>query len=245
MSSMLRLCLGILICLLTISNPSHAGSGRIKPDSTYDLVDTEILDIIKAKQLTIDELYAKRVIEYTCRTYDDYVILVREQTEEYKNELILKCGDEIIVKPRDESADTNHMCAWPHEGGYFRITEWAGYFDGLYGKYLLVEEGTGPSPRSFSIFDLEKQEKIYAATYEVGGPLRIDENYILTFNRMLDKQINTLEECEAYREACPEIDELKRCITGMGGIGLYERVIVNLETLEEERTGEISCSCLQ
>jgi len=233
-----------MIMILTVTG-THAMCKRTPPDTVHSLVDTTILDIIKSKDLEIGERSMSSVINYKCYEYEDYVILVRSQLFEAEGEIRAKVGEEILIRYKDENLTNKAMCEWPHEGDHFRIVEWAGYFDGLFGKYVLVEQGTAPSPRLFSIFDLEKQEKIYTATYEVGGPIRIDEYYILTFNKMLDKQINTVEDCEAYREECPEIDELKRCITEMGGIGLYERVIVNLETLVEERTGEISCGCLQ
>ena len=238
------LILGIAICAVFISNGNRA-MGQTPPDSIHSLRDDKFIEVVESQQLIDPGGYLERLINYKCYEYSDYVILVREQWEGHKGQLILYCGDEIVIKRRDEKLETENLCAWPHEGGFFRIVEWAGYFHGVYGDYLLVEIGTAPTPRALAVYSVSREEKIYGATYHGGTSIKIDENQKLIFYKMLDKEIHDIEELESYRDTCPEIEELKHCITDMGGIGLYEKVIINLESLEEEKTGIIKCTCHQ
>ena len=232
----------VMILILT---SAHAMCGKRFPDTVYSLVDSTILDIIESKGLKIGERSMNSVINYKCYEYDDYVILVRSQLFEAEGEIHGKVGEEILVRYRDEDPKNEAMCEWPHEGEHFKIVEWAGYFDGIHDRFMVVEKGTAPFPRLMAIYDLKKKEKIYEATYRVEGPVRIDENNKLTLDKITDKRIRHLEELDPYRDICTDIDRLEDCIKHMGGVALFERVIVDLETLEEVRTGEISCGCLQ
>lgn len=224
---------------------SYAIKGGTPPTKVQDLVDEEIIDAFKSEGLEIGEKFIDHIKNYQCYEYDDYVILVKNHTEVIKGEVRLTVGKDILVKIRKNNAEAENLCEMSNAHQYFKIEEWAGYFDGIFDNYLFVEIGTGPTLRSIAIYDLTKQERIFEATYDVSGPVRINDKQNFVFNRKLEKEIHSIEELRLNKETLSRAEELEDCIKRLGGVALYERIILNLKTLTEERTGIISYGCMQ
>jgi hypothetical protein len=72
---------------------------------------------------------------------------------------------DFLVKPIREDRLSN-SCEYNVQPGDFEIpNETAEYFLGLHDYLLILDSGTGPSPRGFIIWDIAKRHKVYQGSY--------------------------------------------------------------------------------
>jgi len=137
-------------------------------------------------------------------------------------------GGNLLVKYK--SADNQKFdCKYVVEQNDFEIkNEDADYYLGLENKFLLIDRGTGPHPRAFIIYDLEKRQKVYNASYSV--PVNLENNYFDYW-----KGVST----KVTKENCPEKDYYENA--GLG-TGIEEHVRLSLINLKESSLNELRCS---
>ena len=137
-------------------------------------------------------------------------------------------GGNLLVKYK--SADNQKFdCKYVVEQNDFEIkSEDADYYLGLENKFLLIDRGTGPHPRAFIIYDLEKRQKVYNASYSV--PVNLENNYFDYW-----KGVST----KVTKENCPEKDYYENA--GLG-TAIEEHVRLQLINMEEINLNESRCS---
>jgi len=137
-------------------------------------------------------------------------------------------GGNLLVKYK--SADNQKFdCKYVVEQNDFEIkNEDADYYLGLENKFLLIDRGTGPHPRAFIIYDLEKRQKVYNASYSV--PVNLENNYFDYW-----KGVST----KVTKENCPEKDYYENA--GLG-TAIEEHVRLQLINMEEINLNESRCS---
>lgn len=127
----------------------------------------------------------------------------------------------------------------PGEGsGYFTIsaadTGGAGYFSGVSGGYLFIDQGTGPSYRTLSIFDL--REKTYPLRSVPYADARI-ENGLFTYYETMDEVEGALAKIP-----CPKASEWKK--QGLNVV-YEEKMSFDLATGRQSSLRSFRCSPAQ
>ncbi len=101
-------------------------------------------------------------------------------------------GTDFLIKPRAKK-NLSSPCEYSVQPGDFEIlNETAEYFLGLQRDLLILDSGTGPSPRSLIIWDIAKRKKVYAGSYS--EPIKISPS----------KLVFWMESTLATEKNCPE-----------------------------------------
>lgn len=101
-------------------------------------------------------------------------------------------GTDFLIKPMAKK-NLSSPCEYSVQPGDFEIpNETAEYFLGLQRDLLILDSGTGPSPRSLIIWDIAKRKKVYAGSYS--EPLKISPS----------KLVFWMESTPATEINCPE-----------------------------------------
>lgn len=145
-------------------------------------------------------------------------------------------GQEItIYKPPSPPADP---CGAGKGSKYFTISAadsgGAGYFSGISGGYLFIDQGTGPSYRTLSIFDL--REKTYPLRTVPYADARI-ENGLFTYYETMDEVEGVLSKIP-----CPKASEWKK--QGLNVI-YEEQMSFDLKTGRQSSLRNFRCSPAQ
>jgi hypothetical protein len=141
-------------------------------------------------------------------------------------------GGDLLIKYKTASRK-NYDCIYEKSTSDYEIKdqEWCGscyFYLGLEGDYLLLDFGTGPPPRGFEVFDLEKRLRVYSGLYN--GPFDIRDS---RFDYWKPVSI------EVTNENCPKKFEYQN--EGLG-FGIEERVRLDLSSLNETSLNEHRCS---
>lgn len=105
------------------------------------------------------------------------------------------------------------------------------WFYGLYGKYLLIDQGCCPEPRDLEIIDLETKKVVHHDSYS--RPVYIKKDVLIYWEDTKEK---------ATPGNCP--DYAHNLAGGPGG-GIDEKVEFDFKSLRLRHTGEKRCSFRQ
>jgi hypothetical protein len=145
----------------------------------------------------------------------------------------------FLVKYKTTS-DQNIECTYTVGDTDFEIgIEWAEYYLGLTGDFLLLDSGTGPPPRGLIIYDLAKRKKVFTDSYDLFydrpsfTPLIIQDASLIYWSP---------KDEEVTAQNCPEKAEYES-----GGLGtiIEAKVELYLSTLSKQELGEYRCSPTQ
>lgn len=157
----------------------------------------------------------------SCHQNEEYFVAVRQRGQEV--------GEDILVKRKGEARDFH--CAYEIASGDREFNQEAGHFFDLSEKYLFIDQGTAPPPRTIIVMDLETGEEVYRDLYNRPAAVVGD---ILTYWKPIDTV--------PTEDNCPELREWE---TGGLGAGLEEEVSLNLNGLTVAESGELRCSARQ
>jgi len=138
-----------------------------------------------------------------------------------------KGGTDFLVKYKS-TADEKLPCRYLFGKNDFEIkNEWAEYFAGLTGHFLILDSTTGPGPSGLTIWDLEKQQKVYEGSWS--DPMEITDNSIVYW----------AETGEATDDNCPE-----RARWESHGLGaaIETKVVLDLSDFSVSKTQETRCT---
>lgn len=138
-----------------------------------------------------------------------------------------KAGTDFLVKYRS-NADEKLPCSYVVANNDFEIpNEWAEYFAGLTGDFLILDSTTGPGPSGLIIWDLNKRKKVYEGLW--AGPSKIKDDSIIYWT----------ETGEATEDNCPE-----RANWESHGLGaaIEKKVVLDLFSFSISKTNETRCS---
>ena len=154
-----------------------------------------------------------------CYESPKYFVVAKDRKE--------KGGTDFLVKYKS-TADEKFFCTYLLENGDFEIrNEWAEYFAGLTGNFLVLDSTTGPGPSGLIIWDLKKQQKVYEGSWS--SPMEIKDDSIVYW----------AETGKATDDNCPE-----RTRWASHGLGpaIETKVILRLSDFSVSRTQETRCS---
>ena len=138
-----------------------------------------------------------------------------------------RVGTDFLVKYKSK-ADENLPCSYVFGNNDFEIkNEWAEYFSGLTGDFLILDSTNGPGLSGLTIWDLKKRKKVYEGSWS--GPTEIKDNSIIYWT----------ETGEATDDNCP--DRAKWESHGLGA-AIETKVILNLSDFRISKTKETRCS---
>ncbi|MFA9498680.1 MAG: hypothetical protein ACERKP_09005 [Deltaproteobacteria bacterium] len=136
-------------------------------------------------------------------------------------------GTDFLVKYKS-TADEKLPCSYLFGNYDFEIkNEWAEYFAGLAGNFLILDSTTGPGPSGLIIWDLKKRKKVYEGSWS--DPIEIKDDSIIYWT----------ETGEATDDNCPE--RAKWESHGLGA-AIETKVIFNLFDFSVSKTKETRCS---
>jgi hypothetical protein len=161
-------------------------------------------------------------------TYQDYVLEFRRYYVRVVNQY-MSVGDSLLVTRKRELPDE----AWREDIRVdLTLADDAGFFDGIWGDLMFIDSGCCPGPRGLAVYDLVQRKSVYSADYEdwpTDGPT-LRKGRWLTY-------LEALPESAWPHFSCPECER-----TGMG-TGYVEKVVLDLQSLQLARSGDIRCSC--
>jgi hypothetical protein len=135
-------------------------------------------------------------------------------------------GTDFLVKYKSK-ADEKLRCIYIVGSGDLEIkNEWAEYFAGLRGDFLILDSTTGPGPSGLTVWDLKKRKKVFEGSW---SDSIIREDSILYWT----------ETGKATHDYCPELAEWES--NGLEG-AIETRVILNFSDFTISRTKETRCS---
>jgi len=155
--------------------------------------------------------------KYKCYVYERYVV--------FEIRLDHQAGDRIRVIQRSQDGRT--QCDMD-EGEQVLFIDGDGrsyHFDGLYKNHLFVDEGCCPGFRGLYLYDLLTGALVYEAS--VLTPVSFSYPS-LTLRKKTDKTV-----------PCPEAAEWRRKYDFR--FAFDEKVVLDLNTLREEYSGEVTC----
>ena len=155
--------------------------------------------------------------KHECYVYERYVV--------FEVRLENTSGKSIRVIRRSKDGGTRCDMDEGKEVLFIDGENKANHFDGLYKNYLFVDSGTGPGFRGLTVYNLLTGAPIYKAMISMRAILSYPS---LTFHKMTDKTV-----------PCPEANGWK--IKYDFGFAFDEKVILDLNTLHEEYSGDIQC----
>ncbi|HOX22918.1 MAG TPA: hypothetical protein PLL10_05595 [Elusimicrobiales bacterium] len=163
-----------------------------------------------------------RVVDKTtCHLYEKYAVLTQSARD--------NAGSDIIVNRNQQDSKA---CAWDEKAALLLLKNTdADYFFGLLGKLIFVDSGTGPSPRTLKIYDIEKSTAVYNGLYNESITIK---NGKLSYWAATAKQ--------ATKENCPQLAQWSS--QGLGA-ALEEKIFVELSSLKSGKTGKSRCSARQ
>jgi len=170
---------------------------------------------------TPDKIISVESSRIRCHQFPKYFIVERDVES--------NMGADILVKYRSGPEETQ-PCEYVIESGDFEIkNEWVQYFSGVKGDLLLLDSTTGPGPTPITIWDLEKQEKVYVGSWV--DPVYKDNGVLLW-----------METGAATKDNCPGHEEWES--HGLFGV-IETRVLLNLTDFKVTKTRETRCSARQ
>ena len=217
--------IAIAIAIFGIYRISHRvkTTNEIKPD-TYEWCvanggksSTESYNSLKSCLLN------DRVYSQNCVGDDAYFVISKD-----KNDMV---GSNILIKKKS-SSNQSITCEYTPAYGDFQITdEFADYVLALENNLLILDEGTGPSPRGLVIYNLDTSKKVYTGIYST--PIDIENNSIYYWSGT---------KTPVTTENCPDSKEWEK--DGLGS-AIEEYVSLDLTTLTETKLGQFRCSARQ
>ncbi len=159
--------------------------------------------------------------------YKEYIIYTIQKQD-------MPGQDIYVFRP---AARPEEPCSLDTEKAYYAIpagTDGSNFFSGLYGKWLFIDRGTGPSHRRMTVFDI-KDKEFPLRGVEYSG-VSVGDGVLTYFGR-IDKG-----DMPASGIPCPEEEAWKK-----DGFGIvYERKYsFGLETGELKPSDEYRCSPVQ
>ncbi len=106
-----------------------------------------------AQQPLFDSAAVRHDGSAMCHLYASYTVIVRERQD--------ALGSDIFVRPPAQAS----CAADSLPGDYVFRNEWAEYFLGLRGDYLVLDSGTGPDLRGLIIIDLRTRRRVFQGSY--------------------------------------------------------------------------------
>jgi hypothetical protein len=152
-----------------------------------------------------------------CHENEKYFVVIKPKSRDY------------LIKYKNSDNET-YECIYDKGVTDFEIINrgWDWYMQ-LENDFLLIDSGTGPPPRGFTVYDLEKRLKVYSGSYNL--PVDVKNNYFEYW-----KELPTIKVTD---ENCPDKDYWE----GAGlGTAIEERVRLDLTNLEETSLNELRCS---
>lgn len=151
----------------------------------------------------------------TCYDEPDYFVVTRA-------DLSGDAGDDILVKYKT-GAEQKFTCDYKVAEGDFELLNthledavlvpYAQHFSNLKDNLMIVDEGTGSS-RKFTIYDLDKKEKVFADNYSA-GLFELQDN-ILNYWRKTNDVPN--------KDNCAKVEEYKE----LGGAKIEGKIALDI-----------------
>ena len=166
-----------------------------------------------------------------CYAFADYVVRTRPHEA--------APGEDVLVFRR-RGGDARAQCDGAPGDALFAETtpDRAGYFFGLVGDHLLLDEGTGPNGRTVRVVDLASGAVLHEARYE--EPITVSDGGLVY--GMEPEVAESLEEVQALGVECPEAETW----FGEGlSVGLSPQVRYDFAARTAEPTGAVLCVPLQ
>jgi len=165
----------------------------------------------------------------------------QEEVECYENDKYFIVDESgapsgFLVKYKANSSQQIRCSYTVGESDYVIEKEWAVYYLGLTGDFLLLDQGTGPGIRGLIIYDLSKREKVFTDGYEsypVQSAVIIQQDSLIYW---------TGTDIEATPQNCPEFE--KWSSGGLGAV-VETKVKLDLSTLTKAELGEHQCMPVQ
>lgn len=175
-----------------------------------------------------DKTTIRNCAEGTIYIYKEYIIYTRQDPASGGYDI-------YIFRPAAEPSDP---CSLDTDKAYFKIRtdemEGRNFFSGIYGDYLFIDRGTGPSHRMMAVFDIE--DKSFLLKEVQYSDASVSEG-TLTYYSATD-----VSEEAASDIPCPGAEKWK--VEGFGVI--YERQNrLDLESKKLKSTDEYRCSPTQ
>jgi hypothetical protein len=169
--------------------------------------------ILEQQSITADS------IQINCYESPNYLVVAKEVRS--------RTGTDFLIKYKTRP-DEKLSCNYVSGTNYFEIkNEWAEYFAGLKGDFLILDSTTGPGPSGLIIWDLIKQKKVYEATW--ADPEESENNSLVYW----------METGEATDSNCPEFKDWKS--NGLEA-AIETKVILNLSSFMISKTPKTRCS---
>ncbi|MDB4984301.1 MAG: hypothetical protein JWM20_480 [Patescibacteria group bacterium] len=112
-------------------------------------------------------------------------------------------------------------------------------FLSLKGKYLVLDEGSAPSPRGISIVDLEQKKTVFVADYDGGNSpdhkVTFTDNSMTYWEWLRKTQVATSENCPVY----------EAIMNTTGNPVFVQMVTVDFATLQKKYSGTSECVAFQ
>lgn len=163
-----------------------------------------------------------KVYEESCVGNDKYFVIESKLTD--------SVGANHLTKYKTDG-NQNFDCKYVVEKGDFEIrNERAEYTLALENNFLILDSGTGPTPRGFIAYDLNLRKKVYEDSYS--QPINIQNN-LVDYWTVTTKPVT--------EQNCPEFKKWEE--RGLGSV-IDARVSLNLSTLIKKELGEYRCSAV-
>jgi hypothetical protein len=166
-----------------------------------------------AQQAIFDSAQVERVNGSECHQYARYTVVARERNEEV--------GSDVFVRSSPHAS----CAADSLPGDYVFRNEWAEYFAGLRGDYLILDSGTGPDLRGLIVIDLASRRRVFEGGYVDLAPAPTPD---------------ALGVWQGYELAQPA----RGCTPPTGGLlpGVDSLVWLNLRTGKTRFAGQVRCA---
>jgi hypothetical protein len=167
----------------------------------------------------------------TCYAFDRYVVRTRPREA--------APGEDVLVFRRS-GGDARAQCDGPPGEAAFAAAspERAGFFFGLAGDLLLLDEGSGPNGRTVRVVDLTTGQAVHEAAYE--EPIQI-EGGALVYG-MEPEVVETMDAIASYGVECPEAPVW---LSEGLAVGLSPQIRFDLAARTSQETGEVLCVPIQ
>ena len=145
-------------------------------------------------------------------------------------------GTDHLVKYK-VTKNQQFECTYTVGEGDFEIKNGsAEYFLALENDFLILDSGTGPSPRGLIVYDLTKRSKVFSDMY-----VRVDStNPVSVHDNEIEYWAKTSEEVTA--DNCPELAMHEK--DGLGSV-IASHTRLNLLGMTKEELGERRCVAVQ
>lgn len=164
-----------------------------------------------------------RVYEENCVGNTKYFVIESDLTD--------SVGSSHLVKYKGNE-NQNYECKYVVNNGDLEIkNEWAEYILALENNFLILDSGTGPSPRGLIVYDLITRKKVYTDLYS--KPVNIQ-------NGTIDYWAESTE--KATKENCQKFQEYEK--DGLGS-AIDVHISIDLKTLVKKELGEKRCDARQ